>query len=151
MTAAKCSRAERPVLQETLGTFPGSPAHRSGLLFDVDSGKGKQSSIRLQHAGFIFSSAFDVPASSSKAKSETICPQNRKEVLSVRQKNIAIGICLLLGYAATKCTDLQTAIAGRVVIGGPMLALLVSMILCNLLPDVNKDFKEGTTYASKRF
>ena len=58
---------------------------------------------------------------------------------------------MVLGYLATKCTDLQTAAIGRVVIGGPMLALLVSMILCNLLPDLDKEFKEGTTFSSKRF
>lgn len=32
-----------------------------------------------------------------------------------------------------------------------MLALLLSMILCNAVPDLGKDFKEGTTFASKRF
>ena len=69
----------------------------------------------------------------------------------MNRKNLAIGICLALGYLATKCTDFQTALFDRVVIGGPMLALLVSMILCNVLPDMDGEFKAGTTYASKKF
>lgn len=32
-----------------------------------------------------------------------------------------------------------------------MVALLVSMIICNLIPSLNKDFKAGTTFASKKF
>ena len=32
-----------------------------------------------------------------------------------------------------------------------MLALLVTMIVCNLVPSVSKGFKEGTTYCSKQF
>jgi len=32
-----------------------------------------------------------------------------------------------------------------------MVALLVSMIACNLIPSLDKDFKAGTTFASKKF
>ena len=32
-----------------------------------------------------------------------------------------------------------------------MVALLVSMIICNIVPKIDKDFKAGTTFASKKF
>lgn len=63
----------------------------------------------------------------------------------------AIALCLVIGFLATKSTDLQSDLLGRTVMGGPMVALLVSMIICNLIPSMNKDFKAGTTFASKKF
>ena len=63
----------------------------------------------------------------------------------------AIILCLIIGYLATYSTDLQTSMLGRVVMGGPMVALLVSMIICNIVPKIDKDFKAGTTFASKKF
>lgn len=63
----------------------------------------------------------------------------------------AIALCLLIGLLATMSTDLQDTLFGRTVMGGPMVALLVSMIICNLIPSVNADFKAGTTYAGKQF
>ncbi len=68
-----------------------------------------------------------------------------------KKKFGAILLCLVIGYLATKSTDLQSSMFGRVVMGGPMVALLVSMIICNIIPSVDKDFKEGTTYCSKQF
>lgn len=68
-----------------------------------------------------------------------------------QKKYGAIILCLFIGLLATFSTDMQTQMFGRVVMGGPMVALLVSMILCNILPKVNKDFKAGTTFASKKF
>ena len=68
-----------------------------------------------------------------------------------KKKYGAIGLCLLIGFLATKSTDLQKAVFERVVMGGPMVALLVSMIICNIMPALDKDFKEGTTYSSKQF
>ena len=66
-------------------------------------------------------------------------------------KVFAIALCIVVGVLANMSTDLQKAWFGRTVIGGPMLALLVSMIACNLLPTISKEFKEGTTYCSKQF
>ncbi|MCF0105944.1 MAG: putative sulfate exporter family transporter [Holdemanella sp.] len=67
------------------------------------------------------------------------------------KKYIAIALCLGIGLLATKSTDLQTTFFHRTVMGGPMVALLVSMIICNLTPSIDKEFKEGTTFASKKF
>lgn len=66
-------------------------------------------------------------------------------------KTFAIVLCVIIGVLANQSTTLQKAWFGRTVIGGPMLALLVSMIACNLLPSVSKEFKAGTTYCSKQF
>lgn len=63
----------------------------------------------------------------------------------------AIALCLVIGFLATQSTSLQDSVLGRTVIGGPMVALLVSMIACNLIPKLDKDFKAGTTFASKKF
>ena len=68
-----------------------------------------------------------------------------------KKKTLAIFLCLLIGYLATESTSLQSDLFGRTIMGGPMVALLVSMILCNLIPSVDKDFKSGTTYCSKQF
>ncbi len=68
-----------------------------------------------------------------------------------KKKYGAIVLCLIIGFLATKSTDLQSQLFGRVVMGGPMVALLVSMIICNLIPALDTDFKEGTTYSSKQF
>lgn len=70
---------------------------------------------------------------------------------SEKKKAGAIVLCLIIGYLATKSTDLQSTLFGRVVMGGPMVALLVSMIICNMIPTLDKDFKAGTTYSSKQF
>lgn len=70
---------------------------------------------------------------------------------SSNKKTFAIILCLVIGYLATLSTDLQKALFDRTVMGGPMVALLFSMILCNLLPSLDKDFKAGTTYCSKQF
>ena len=67
------------------------------------------------------------------------------------QKYLAIALCAVIGVAANLTTDLQKEWFGRVVIGGPMLALLVTMIICNLVPRISKSFKEGTTFCAKQF
>lgn len=72
--------------------------------------------------------------------------------MSGGQKKLgAIVLCMMIGFIAIKSTDLQEALFDRVVMGGPMVALLISMIICNLMPSLDKDFKEGTTYCSKEF
>lgn len=68
-----------------------------------------------------------------------------------KKKTGAIILCLVIGYLATKSTSLQKDLFHRVVMGGPMVALLVSMIICNIVPSIDKDFKEGTTFSSKQF
>ncbi len=70
---------------------------------------------------------------------------------SSTKKYGAIGLCLVIGFLATQSTSLQQSVWGRTAIGGPMVALLVSMIACNLIPSIDKDFKAGTTFASKKF
>ena len=67
------------------------------------------------------------------------------------KKTGAIILCLVIGWLATLSTDWQSQLLGRTVMGGPMVALLVSMSACNLLPGLHKDFKAGTTFASKKF
>lgn len=70
---------------------------------------------------------------------------------SSTKKNGAIVLCLVIGFLAHKSTDWQSAALGRTVMGGPMVALLVAMIICNIVPKIDKDFKAGTTFASKKF
>ena len=60
-------------------------------------------------------------------------------------------LCIVVGVLANESTTLQAKWFHRIVIGGPMLALLVTMIICNLVPNISKGFKEGTTYCSKQF
>ena len=71
--------------------------------------------------------------------------------INAKKKYGAIILCLVIGYLGTISANLQTSFLGRVVMGGPMVALLISMILCNVLPKLDKDFKEGTTFAGKEF
>ncbi len=67
------------------------------------------------------------------------------------QKWLAIGLCIVVGVLANESTKLQSQWFHRTVIGGPMLALLFTMIVCNLVPNISKEFKSGTTYCSKQF
>ena len=50
-----------------------------------------------------------------------------------KKKYGAIALCLVIGYLAQASTDWQSAALGRTVMGGPMVALLVAMIACNLI------------------
>ncbi|MDO4467253.1 MAG: putative sulfate exporter family transporter [Bacillota bacterium] len=68
-----------------------------------------------------------------------------------KKKWSAIILCLVIGFLATQSTDLQNSMFGRTVMGGPMVALLVSMIICNIIPKLDKEFKDGTTFCSKKF
>ena len=68
-----------------------------------------------------------------------------------QKKFSAIALCLIIGFLATKSTELQNMLFHRTIMGGPMVALLVSMIICNIVPSLDKDFKAGTTYCSKQF
>ncbi|MBO5751144.1 MAG: putative sulfate exporter family transporter [Kiritimatiellae bacterium] len=73
------------------------------------------------------------------------------EKKSVFQTVLAVVLCALIGIVAQNSAGMQKAAFGRVVVGGPMLALLISMIACNLLPGISKEFKEGTSYCAKKF
>ena len=68
-----------------------------------------------------------------------------------KKKFSAIVLCLIIGFLATKSTELQDMLFHRTVMGGPMVALLVSMIICNMVSSLDQDFKAGTTYCSKQF
>ncbi|MDO5301516.1 MAG: putative sulfate exporter family transporter [Tissierellia bacterium] len=59
--------------------------------------------------------------------------------------------CLVIGALAMASLSLQKATLGRVIMGGPMVALLISMIICNLTPPLTGPAKEGTTFAGKKF
>lgn len=67
------------------------------------------------------------------------------------KKYAAVALCLFIGFLATESLALQNQLLGRTVIGGPMVALLVSMTICNLLRTIDPDVKAGTTFVSKRF
>ena len=75
----------------------------------------------------------------------------KKQINPIVFKILAIVLCAIIGVLANLSTSLQKEWFGRTVIGGPMLALLITMIICNLLPSVNKEFKEGTSFCAKKF
>ena len=75
----------------------------------------------------------------------------RDQEMNGKKKYGAILLCLLIGFLATESTNLQSHLLGRVVMGGPMVALLVSMIICNIVPSPDQDFREGTTWCSRQF
>lgn len=64
---------------------------------------------------------------------------------------VAIIVCAAVGILSQNSTGLQKAVFGRVVIGGPMLALVISMIACNIIPKVSEGFKDGTSFCAKKF
>ncbi|MDO4500003.1 MAG: putative sulfate exporter family transporter [Erysipelotrichaceae bacterium] len=70
---------------------------------------------------------------------------------SKTKKYLAIALCLLIGWIAQQSTNWQSAGLGRVIMGGPMVALIIGMIICNIVPKIDKDFKTGTTFAAKKF
>lgn len=74
--------------------------------------------------------------------------ENRKSTL---QMVAAVVLCAAIGMLAQNSAGLQKAAFGRVVVGGPMLALVVSMVACNALPKLPRGFRDGTTYCSKKF
>lgn len=67
------------------------------------------------------------------------------------KKYLAIILCLLIGFIAQQSTSWQSTSLGRVIMGDPMVALIIGMIICNLVPKIDKDFKSGTTFAAKKF
>jgi uncharacterized integral membrane protein (TIGR00698 family) len=61
------------------------------------------------------------------------------------KKNLAIGLCIVIAVTATYLGELQK------LVGAPMISLFISMLIVNLMPSIDKDFKAGTTFAGKKF
>lgn len=61
-----------------------------------------------------------------------------------KKSYLAIFICVIIAVVATYLGGLQH------VIGAPMIGLFIGMLIVNLLPSVDKDFKKGTTFAGKK-
>ena len=61
------------------------------------------------------------------------------------KKYLAIIICIIIAIVATYLGGKQR------LIGAPMIGLFISIIIVNLLPSVDKDFKAGTTFVGKKF
>ena len=60
-----------------------------------------------------------------------------------KKKYGAIALCLVIGLVATMSTTWQDNLFDRTVIGGPMVVLLVSMIACNLIQQLQNGFCTG--------
>lgn len=61
------------------------------------------------------------------------------------KKYLAIILCIAIAVVATYLGDLQK------LMGAPMIGLFISIIIVNILPSIDKDFKAGTTFAGKKF
>lgn len=61
------------------------------------------------------------------------------------KKYFAIALCIAIALAATYLGGLQK------LVGAPMIGLFISMLIVNLMPSVDKDFKAGTTFTGKKF
>ena len=60
------------------------------------------------------------------------------------KKHLAIITCLVIAVLATWLAGMQSYV------GGPMIGLLIGMLLVNLVP-VDSQFKQGTSFAGKKF
>ncbi len=61
------------------------------------------------------------------------------------KKYAAISVCLVIGIIATAISKLQKYV------GSPMIGLLIGMLAINLMPSINKNFKDGAAFAAKRY
>lgn len=61
------------------------------------------------------------------------------------RKNLAILVCIVIAVAAMFLGDMQH------VMGAPMIGLIIGMIIVNVMPSVDKEFKAGTTFVGKKF
>ena len=61
------------------------------------------------------------------------------------KKYLAIVLCVGIAVVATWVGGMQK------VVGSPMIGLFIGMLIVNLMPSVDKDFKAGTTFAGKKF
>ena len=62
-----------------------------------------------------------------------------------KKSYFAIIVCVAIAVIATYLGGLQN------IVGAPMIGLFIGMLIVNLLPTVDKDFKKGTTFAGKKF
>lgn len=67
-----------------------------------------------------------------------------KRKISVK-KYAALTLCLGIAIAATWLGGKQS------LVGGPMIGLFIGMLIVNLIPKPEKEFKEGTTFAAKKY
>ncbi|NLJ96216.1 MAG: putative sulfate exporter family transporter [Clostridiales bacterium] len=65
--------------------------------------------------------------------------------ISKIKKYLAIALCIVIALVATYLGGKQK------LVGAPMIGLFISIIIVNLLPTIDKDFKAGTTFAGKKF
>lgn len=61
------------------------------------------------------------------------------------KKNMAIILCIVIGIVASFLAGLQSYV------GGPMIGLIIGMIIVNLMPKVDPEFKKGTSFVGKKF
>uniref|UniRef100_UPI0023F057F0 putative sulfate exporter family transporter n=1 Tax=Anaerococcus hydrogenalis TaxID=33029 RepID=UPI0023F057F0 len=63
----------------------------------------------------------------------------------MNKKTSAIIVCVLIGIVATFLAGLQNFV------GGPMIGLLIGMLIVNLMPKIDSEFKDGTSFVGKKF
>lgn len=63
----------------------------------------------------------------------------------MNKKTSAIIVCVLIGIVATFLAGLQNFV------GGPMIGLLIGMVIVNLMPKIDSEFKDGTSFVGKKF
>lgn len=68
----------------------------------------------------------------------------QKKKFSLRKYG-AITLCLGIGIVSTWLGGLQS------IIGGPMIGLFIGMLLVNVLPGLDEEFKGGTTFSAKKY
>lgn len=61
-----------------------------------------------------------------------------------KKSYLAIAVCVFIAVISTYLGGLQN------VIGAPMIGLFIGMLLVNLIPTIDKNFKKGTTFAGKK-
>lgn len=61
------------------------------------------------------------------------------------RKYLAIPVCIVIAIVATYLGKVQGFI------GAPMIGLFISIVIVNLLPSIDKDFKAGTSFVGKKF
>ncbi|NBI06195.1 YeiH family protein [Senegalia massiliensis] len=61
------------------------------------------------------------------------------------KKNLAIITCISIAVISTYLGKLQN------IIGAPMIGLFIGMIILNIMPNIDKEFKAGTSFAGKKF
>lgn len=63
----------------------------------------------------------------------------------MNKRSLAILVCIVIGFVATLLAGMQN------IVGGPMIGLLIGMLIVNLMPKVDPEFRSGTTFVGKKF